>query len=131
AVLHSLHVGTGSRLHNALTLGKVALIGAFIVAGFHWGDLSRLTTAEGKAFAVAVRSPMFAVQLVYVSFAYSGWNTAAYLAGEFRRPTREIPLAILLGTALVAVLYLGLNAMFLASAPLADLKNKEEIAHVA
>src|SRR5229473_8133000 len=70
AVLHSLHVGTGSRLHNAFTLGKVALIGAFIVAGFHWGDLSRLTTAEGKVFAVAVRSPMFAVQLVYVSFAY-------------------------------------------------------------
>jgi APA family basic amino acid/polyamine antiporter len=131
AVLHSLHVGTGSRLHNAFTLGKVALICAFIVAGLAWGDLSRLTTAEGKAFAEAVRSPMFAVQLVYVSFAYSGWNTAAYLAGEFRRPTRDIAPAILAGTAIVAILYLGLNVVFLASAPMSELAGQDRVGHIA
>ncbi len=131
ALVHSLHVGTGSRLHNAVTLGKVALIGAFIVAGLLWGDLSRLTTAEGKTLAEAVRSPMFAVQLVYVSFAYSGWNTAAYLAGEFRRPTRDIAPAILAGTAIVAILYLGLNVVFLASAPMNELAGQDRVGHIA
>jgi APA family basic amino acid/polyamine antiporter len=131
AVVHTLHVGTGSRLHNAFTLGKVALICAFIVAGLAWGDLSRLTTAEGKTIAEAVRSPMFAVQLVYVSFAYSGWNTAAYLAGEFRRPTRDIAPAILAGTAIVAILYLGLNVVFLASAPMSELAGQDRVGHIA
>jgi APA family basic amino acid/polyamine antiporter len=109
----------------------VALIGAFSIAGLAWGDLSRLTAAEGKAFAEAVRSPMFAVQLVYVSFAYSGWNTAAYLAGEFRRPTRDIAPAILAGTAIVAILYMGLNVVFLASAPMSELAGQDRVGHIA
>jgi len=131
AVLHSLHVGTGSRVHNALTLGKAGLIAAFVVAGVFYGDLSRLTTASASTFASAIKSPMFAVQLVYVSFSYTGWNTAAYLAGEFRRPARDLPWAILAGTAIVVVLYLGLNTVFLASAPLAELAGKKEVGHIA
>ena len=131
AGLHSMHVGTGSWLHNVFTLGKVGLLVAFIGAGLFYGDLSRLTAQTDLSVASALASPMFAVQLVYVSFAYSGWNTAAYLAGEFRRPTRDIPLAVLTGTALVAVLYLGLNIVFLASAPLVELRGQKEVAHVA
>ena len=131
AGMHSVHVGTGSWLHNVFTIGKVGLLVAFIGAGLFYGDLSRLTAQTDLSVAGALASPMFAVQLVYVSFSYSGWNTAAYLAGEFRRPTRDIPWAVLAGTALVAVLYMGLNVVFLASAPLEDLAGKEEVAHVA
>jgi len=131
AVMHSVHVGTGSRLHNLLTVGKVALILAFIVAGVLYGDVSRLTAASEQTTVEALKSPLFAVQLVYVSFAYSGWNTAAYMAGEFRRPARDIPRAVLAGTAIVALLYVGLNVVFLASAPLAELAGKEEVARIA
>jgi APA family basic amino acid/polyamine antiporter len=131
AGMHSIHVGTGSWLHNVFTLGKVGLLIGFIGAGLYYGDLSRLTAQTDLSVAGALASPMFAVQLVYVSFAYSGWNTAAYLAGEFRRPTRDVPRAVLAGTAVTAMLYLGLNVVFLASAPLADLAGKEEVAHVA
>jgi APA family basic amino acid/polyamine antiporter len=131
AVLHALHVGTGSRLHNLFTFGKVALIAAFIVAGVLYGDLSRLTAASEQTLGQALRSPMFAVELVYVSFAYSGWNTAAYMAGEFREPARNIPRAVLGGTAIVALLYLGLNVVFLASAPMAEMAGKEEVAQIA
>ena len=133
AVLHSVHVATGSRTHNAFSIGKIVLILVFIVAGLAWGDMSRL--AEGdQAWGKVVRSPLFAIQLVYVSFSYTGWNTAAYLAGEFRNPTRDVPRAVLAGTALVAVLYLGLNVVFLASAPmnvLADKANVGEVGRVA
>jgi APA family basic amino acid/polyamine antiporter len=78
-----------------------------------------------------VLSPEFAVALVLVSFSYSGWNGAAYVAGEVRAPSRNLPLALLLGTALVTVLYLGLNAAFLAAAPAADLAGVVEVGHVA
>jgi APA family basic amino acid/polyamine antiporter len=123
-------MGTGSKLHNLFTLGKVGLIAAFIVAGILYGDLTRLTEGE-QSVVEGWQSPMFGVELMYVSFAYSGWNTAAYLAGEFRRPARDIPWAVLAGTALVVVLYLGLNVVFLASTPLAELANKEEVGHIA
>lgn len=133
AVLHSMHVATGSRTHNAFSVGKIVLIVAFILAGLAWGDMSHLAAGK-KPWGDVVLSPMFAVQLVYVSFSYSGWNTAAYLAGEFRNPARDVPRAVLAGTALVAVLYLGLNIVFLASAPmevLADEQHVGEVGHVA
>jgi APA family basic amino acid/polyamine antiporter len=131
AVLHALHVGTGSRLHNVFTLGKVALIAGFIVVGVLYGDLSRLTAVSEQTVGQALRSPMFAVELVYVSFAYSGWNTAAYMAGEFREPARDIPRAVLGGTAVVALLYLGLNVVFLASGPTDEMAGKKEVAQIA
>src|SRR5579872_5970142 len=131
AAMHSLHVATGSWLHNAFTLAKAGLLVAFIAAGLFYGDLSRMTAATDLSLAGAMASPMFAVQMVYVSFSYTGWNTAAYLAGEFRRPTRDVPWAVLTGTAFVTVLYVGLNVVFLASAPLEELAEKEEVAHVA
>ncbi len=130
AVLHALHVGRGSRLHNLFTLTKIGLIVLFIASGIHYGDLSRLTAAEQSTNA-GLRSPMFAVELMYVSFAYSGWNTAAYMAGEFRNPSRDIPWAVLAGTGVVAILYLGLNTVFLASAPLNDLAGQEKVAQIA
>ncbi|MBI3862159.1 MAG: amino acid permease [Planctomycetia bacterium] len=132
SVMHSVHIGTGSRAHNLFTLGKVLLIAGFIVGGLIWGNLSQVTAAGEQSAVSAIKSPIFAVELVFVSFAYTGWNTAAYLAGEFRRPSRDIPWSVLAGTAIVTVLYLGLNVVFLASGPLADLASaKKKVGHVA
>jgi len=121
AILHSAHVASGSRFHNSLTMVKIALITLFVLAGLTRGDLSLIEGSTGKDFRSVVASAPFAVQLVYVSFAYGGWNTAAYLAGEFRRPQHDVPRAVLAGTLFVTVLYLGLNVVFLTSAPLETL----------
>ncbi|MGQ0636609.1 MAG: APC family permease [Planctomycetaceae bacterium] len=131
ALLHSVHVGAGHRFHDASTLGKVALILLFIFAGIARGDASRLASASQQATAALIVSPAFAVQLVYVSFSYSGWNAAAYLAAEFRRPGRDLPISLIAGTLLVVFLYLGLNAAFLVAAPLAELAGKEEVGLIA
>ncbi len=48
----------------------------------------------------------FAISLIFITFAYSGWNAAAYLGGEIKNPVRNIPLALFTGTALVVCLYL-------------------------
>lgn len=131
AVLHSLHVSWGNRFHNTLTLGKIGLIVVFIVVGLIWGDPARLSVESDRSVAQLLASPNFAVQLVYVSFAYAGWNTAAYLAGEFRHPERDILRSVLIGTVLVSLLYLALNAVFLAAAPMSELAGQDRVGHVA
>ncbi len=131
SVIHAVRVTVGGRVQNALTVGKVVLILVFVAGGLAVGDLGRITTSHGRPFAEAVLSPDLAIGLIYVSFAYSGWNAATYIAGEVRRPERSLPLALLAGTLLVTLVYLALNVVFLASAPASDLSGVLDIGHVA
>ena len=57
-------------------------------------------------------------------YSYEGWNAATYIAGEVRDPRRNVPIALLLGTVVVALLYLGLNAAFLYGAPMDAMKGE-------
>ncbi len=126
---HAVHVGLGSRLQAATTTLEILLILAFIVLGGVRGDASAW---RGDAAALAaIASSAFAAPLVYVVFAYSGWNAAVYLAGELGTPARTIPRALLAGTLLVAALYLGLTAVFLSAVPPDRLAGVIEVGHVA
>jgi APA family basic amino acid/polyamine antiporter len=99
---------------NALALVKALLLGGFIVVGLTLGAKTAPTwTAPESTGAFPLRP--FAVSLVYIAFAFSGWNTAIYAAEEFREPRRTVPRAMLLGTAAVAVVYLVVNWIFVAN----------------
>lgn len=130
AVPHATHARLGARVQVGVTALEIALVLAFIAAGAARGDPSRLVAGGGAPLAT-VGTPAFAVALVYVSFAYSGWNAGVYLAGEVREPSRTVPRALLLGTSLVVVLYLALNAVFLGAAPPGELAGVVEVGHVA
>jgi len=131
-LIHALHLSAGARIQDLFTLGKALLILLFILGGVAAVDPSRLMGVDSPPLASAVLSPAFAVSLVYVSYAYSGWNAAAYVAGEVREPERFLPLAVGLGTLTVTLLYLGLNAVFLGVAPADDLAAAQErVGHVA
>lgn len=130
-VVHSISVGHGARVHNAVTVGKVCLILVFIALAMVRGDFSRPWDTHDVSTANAIWQPEFAVQLVWVSFSYSGWNAAAYLAGEFRNPSRNLPVAIMLGTAVVMLFYLGLNLSYLMAAPAEAISGKEDVARIA
>ncbi len=127
-MLHLLIPQGGRHVQNLFTAIKIGLIVLFIAAGVwvcHPEYVSQPTAAAvgaglpwtAKPLLKAVLSQGFAVSLIFVSYAYAGWNSAAYVAGEFRQPARQIPWAMLYGTGLVALLYVGLNFVFLASAP--------------
>ncbi len=131
SVLHAVHVMAGSRVQNLAAGAKVAFILVMAVGGLILGDPHRLVSGGQIPLIRAVFSSPCAVGLILVSFSYSGWNGAAYLAGEVREPSRTLPRALLVGSALVTVLYLGLNAAFLAAAPASELAGVVEIAHVA
>ena len=126
--IHSLRLG--SRVQNVLTVFKVALIVGFILAGLRapGGSLDHFTTGPSTAVLVDGR---LAVALIFVSFAYSGWNAAAYLGGEIRHPSRTIPLALLSGTLIVTALYLLLNLVYVYALPAEEMRGVMEVAAAA
>jgi APA family basic amino acid/polyamine antiporter len=131
SALHALHVRMGSGLQNVLTAANVALIVGIIVGGLWLGNPGHLAPESATPLRQALFSPAFAIGLVFVSFSYSGWNGAAYLAGELRKPARTLPIALGAGTLLVILLFLGLNVVFLSAAPHGELSGVVEVGHVA
>ena len=126
---HAARVSAGARVQNAFAAGKVLLITGFIVAAMFVLPTIHLPRSGGDACTIL--SPQFATGLIFVSFAYSGWNGASYLAGEIHRPSRTLPIALGIGTGIVALLYLGLNLVFLVGTPLSKLAGTVEVGHVA
>ena len=131
AVVHGLSLQAGSRLQLVITTLKVAALVAFILAGLLVGRAQPLSFAPDAAGWRVLLSPTFAVSLVYVSYAYSGWNAAAYLTGEIDQPQRNLSRMLLTGTVVVLLLYVGLNFIFLRSTPLGWLKGQLEVGFIS
>ena len=125
AALHALHIRRGAWVQNVAVAVKVLLI--VILLGWA-GPRLRLAPAPPAEPAPLMN---FALCLVWVSFSYSGWNAAVYIASEVRSPARNLPLAMALGTGVVTLLYLALNAVFVFAAPVEQLAGKLEIGRTA
>ena len=130
-LVHGSSTRVGSRLQVIITALKVAVLVLFIGAGMIVGEGQPMRFAPDAAGWQALLSPAFAVSLVYVSYAYSGWNAAVYVTGEIENPKRNLSRILLAGTAIVLLLYVGLNYVFLRSSPIAGLKGQLEVGFVA
>ena len=130
-LVHGTSIRAGSRLQVIITALKVVVLVVFIGAGMVMGEGQPLSFAPDAASWRALLSPAFAVSLVYVSYAYSGWNAAVYLTGEIENPKRNLSRILLAGPAVVLLLYVGLTYVFLRSTPLAGLKGQLEVGFVA
>ena len=128
--LHAFRVSLGSRSQDALTIFKLVLVVGFVAVGALGIDPARLAHAERELLDASL-SPAFAVALIFVTFSYSGWNAATYVAGELERPERTLPIALIAGTGVVTLLYLAANVVFLAAAPPEALAGEVEVGHVA
>ena len=112
--------GAGGALQRSLTVLKVGAILLFMVAGlmFGTGDWAHLVPTNTQP-VLSIGS--YVVSLIFVLYAYSGWNAAAYLAGEITDPARTIPRTMIGGTLFVALLYLLLNGFYFYALPVAEL----------
>ncbi|HTM23360.1 MAG TPA: amino acid permease [Kofleriaceae bacterium] len=117
AALHGSSVLVGARVQTVFTVLKVTLIVALIGAGLTVGDGDWSHFDSRRGGMGSVLSGTFANSLVWVTFAYSGWNAAAYIAGEIKDPARNLPRALLLGTGIVTLLYVGLNVVYFYALP--------------
>jgi APA family basic amino acid/polyamine antiporter len=129
--LHSFDTKLGGRVQAVFTAMKVALIVLFILGGLAsgHGDWSHFASQSGGFANVGTMS--FAISLMYVSFAYSGWNAAAYIAGEVEKPEKTLPRALLLGTGAVMALYVLLNVVYFYAAPSDKLAGVFEVGDLA
>jgi APA family basic amino acid/polyamine antiporter len=98
-------------LQNGLVLGKLAILGVLVVGGLFVApaavDVGRLPDGPPPAIAALI-----------ILFAYSGWNSAAYVGGEIREPRRSLPRALIGGVVLVTALYLAWNLAYFRMVPL-------------
>ncbi len=129
-VLHSLDKSLGARFQNVITIFKVLFIVLIIVLGLAMGEPTGLSFAPTGRALRDVLSPAFAVSMFFVTFSYSGWNAAAYVAGEIENPRRNLPRSLIAGTLIVSVLYIFLNFVFLRTIPIAELSGKLEVGYL-
>ncbi len=121
----------GSVYQVASTVLKVALIAVMIGAGFYIAHTQPVSFLPTKHDAALIVSAPFAISLYWVMYAYSGWNASTYITSELRNPRRDIPLSVAIGTTLVALLYVALNAAFLRTTPPAEMVGKQQVALIA
>jgi len=127
-VMHALRVESGVFVQNTAVIIKLVAIGLFVGLGAY---LMGVRPSPAAAIAPAFDLGSFAVTLVWISFAYSGWNAAVYVGGEVVDPDRNLPRSLALATLIVTALYLSLNAVFLYSAPVSELVGRADIGAVA
>ncbi len=131
SLVHLSGTHRGSLLQNIFTFIKLGLIAVLIVAGFVWGQPQNISFLPSAADAGYLTGGPFAIGLVFVLYAYSGWNAATYIAGEIEEPHRNLPRSILAALLIVTGLYVLLNAAFLYTTPIQELKGQIDVGLVA
>jgi len=127
-LLHGLRLRPGVWAQNAAVVLNLSLIATFVVMG-SWDVHVRPPELVPGAHGIDLGA--LAVSLVWISFSYSGWNAAVYVAGEVRDAERNLPRALLLGTLVVALAYLALNRVFLSAAHVHELAGQPAIGAIA
>ena len=129
---HLLTLKASAWLQTVSTALKLTLILGLIVAAFlktGHGDIR--WNVRPRVDLAIIAQPAFAVALLFVFYAYSGWNAAVYMLEELKDERRTVSRSLVWGTLLVMGLYVLLNAAFLKAAPVADLAGVTEVGHVA
>ncbi|HME87887.1 MAG TPA: APC family permease, partial [Chthoniobacterales bacterium] len=131
ALFHFGNLRRGSAFQNLWTLVKLFLIAALIVAGLLIEPKQPITLLPNSSDQMSIFSGAFAVALVYVMYSYSGWNASSYIVGEVKKPERNVPGSLLLGTLVVIAAYVLLNAVFLITTPEAEMRGQLEVGLIA
>jgi APA family basic amino acid/polyamine antiporter len=131
-ILHTRGLKAGARVQNGLTTLKVLLIVGLVGAGFAVGrgSFAHLTAAAPFRFDFAGLKTM-GLSLMWIMFAYSGWNASAYIGSEVRDPLRNLPRSLLLGTGIVTLLYAALNLFYVYAVPPAQMEGVISIGGLA
>ncbi len=131
-LVHATTRKNSGQLQSLFTLLKLILIIVFCILCFAMVDTPQdINFLPIKGDKELIFSGSFAVSLIYVNYAFSGWNAATYLSNELEEPTKNLPLILAIGTCVVLLLYLALNFIFLYVAPVDNLKGQLEVGYIA
>lgn len=130
--LHAVLPKVGSRLQNVTVAIKLLLIVGFILFaatqlgndGWHGEALSNVSMTPKETFT------SFSTSLIWISLSYLGFNAAVYVAGEVEDAKKIVPRSLLLGTSIVTVVYVLLNAVFVYVPPPESIAGQANIATI-
>ena len=130
-LMHASSLDTGKSFQVWSTFLKVLIMVSFISIGFLYDDKQSISFIPRSEDLGILFSPEFAVNLVWVSYAYAGWNSSIYVVGEIINPKKNIFRSVLIGTLIVTALYVLLNYVFLLISPINALSGKIEIGYIS
>jgi APA family basic amino acid/polyamine antiporter len=116
-VLNSLGTSLGKSTQNICTVAKVVGLVGVVLAGIacaDWGNLALASLPSGEKLGEGANWQAFGIAMVFVLYAYGGWNDAAFVAAEVRDRRRNLPLALIGGVLSVTAVYLAVNVAYLA-----------------
>ncbi|MFZ9299896.1 MAG: APC family permease [Chitinophagaceae bacterium] len=133
-LIHCLKQQIGGSFQKWITLAKILLLILFIIAAFikRYGssgfDTQFLFTGS---ISNDMLQPTFWTSLIFVSYAYSGWNASTYMIDDIENPKKNVPRSLLAGTGLVLILYTLINLAFLLSGPAEKMQGQSDVAFVS
>ncbi|HBX63388.1 amino acid permease [Empedobacter sp.] len=132
AVFQSFSLNLSSKFQNVFTILKVVFIIVLIALGFYFAPaVEPNAVLFDSTWKNELLLPAFATSLVYVTFAYTGWNSASYIVEEIEQPKRNLPKALFIGVIFVTISYVLLNYVFLKHASAATLAGQENVANIS
>jgi APA family basic amino acid/polyamine antiporter len=115
AAVNYVGVKPGSRLLNVLVVAKIAALAVLIGGGFFLAHRPVEASVPASAFPGGSSLVAFGAALIPILFTYGGWQSANIIAEEMREPRRTLPLALVAGTAIVILVYLLANIVYLSA----------------
>jgi len=130
--VHIFSVSSSAKFQNGMTILKIAFVLALIGIGLVFGSNSTSPALNfSDSWKEEILLPGFAVSLIYVFYAYTGWNSAAYIIEEVDQPKKNLPKALIGATVLVMVVYVLLQLVLLKHASVSQLTGQVQVADIA
>ena len=126
ALINYFGVKVGGEVQVTVTLLKVVLIAGIIVIGLGTGH--GVTANYRTSIAAPGGIAGFFTALVAALWAYDGWNNVSMVASEVKRPQRNLPLALILGTLAVIAIYLLTNLAYFYVLPASAVASTDRVA---
>lgn len=130
-LMHSFTIKHSSRLQNISTLVKVLFILALVAIGLFMPGHHENAFNYSSSWQQEIITPGFAVSMIYVGFAYAGWNAAAYVVDEIDKPAKNLPRALIGSAVFVAASYILFQFVLLKHSSAAAMAGKEEVTFIA
>ena len=132
ALALSFSLSLSGKFHNFFTFIKVSFVVVLIIIGVLLSQNPVHTSINfNSSWEQEILFPAFATSLVFVTYAYTGWNSASYIAGEIDKPQKNLPKSLIIGTVFVTFCYVFINYIMLKHAPIEALKGKEDVMGIA
>ena len=130
-LLHSFTLRHSSRLQNLSTILKIGFLLTLIIAGSLFAAHAPASIITSNSWQQEITTTGFAVSMIFVTYAYTGWNAAAYIAGEMKDPQKNVPKALIFSTLVIIILYTAFQWVLLRHAPIAAMQGKEEVSYIS